>query len=153
MSNTGRHFVARSRLCRFCFFPRYFVNGATATYRTNGDDAHILPPTFVQIAYCQLIPGRVYCKRITERLRSAGHRDADVYLLGKGSVCFQGIDSCLGVLTRSYREHFRDHLERKLNELQLNVDVSHINGSLHKTDKFWWIRLFCDEGHIQEADF
>jgi hypothetical protein len=44
-------------------------------------------------------------------------------------------------------------LERKLNELQLNVDVLHINGSLHKTDKFWRIRLFCDEGHIQEADF
>jgi hypothetical protein len=33
------------------------------------------------------------------------------------------------------------------------VDVLHINGSLHKTDKFWRIRLFCDEGHIQEADF
>jgi len=50
-------------------------------------------------------------------------------------------------------QHFRDHLECKLNELQLNVDVLHINGSLHKTDKFWRICLFCDEGHIQEADF
>jgi hypothetical protein len=45
-------------------------------------------------------------------------------------------------------QHFRDHLE-----LQLNVDVLHLNGSLHKTDKFWLIRLFCDEGHIQEANF
>ena len=50
-------------------------------------------------------------------------------------------------------QHFQDHLERKLNVLQINVDVLHINGSLHKTDKFWWIRLFCDEGHIQEANF
>ena len=33
------------------------------------------------------------------------------------------------------------------------MDVLHINGLLHKTDKFWRIRLFCDEGHIQEADF
>ena len=55
--------------------------------------------------------------------------------------------------SRHQSQHFRDHLERKLNELQLNVDVLHINGSLHKTDKFWRICLFCDEGHIQEADF
>ena len=55
--------------------------------------------------------------------------------------------------SRHQSQHFRDHLERKLNELQLNVDVLHINGSLHKTDKFWRIRLFCDEGHLQEADF
>jgi superfamily II DNA helicase RecQ len=50
-------------------------------------------------------------------------------------------------------QNFWDHLERKLNELQQNVDVLHINGSLHKTDKFWRIRLFCDNGHIQEANF
>jgi len=36
--------------------------------------------------------------------------------------------------SRHQSQHFRDHLERKLNELQLNVDVLHINGSLHKTD-------------------
>jgi hypothetical protein len=40
-----------------------------------------------------------------------------------------------------------------LNELKLNVDVIHINGSLHKTDKFWRIRPFCDEGHISEANY
>ena len=50
-------------------------------------------------------------------------------------------------------QQFQDHLECKLNVLQLNVDVLHINGSLHKTDKFWRICLFCDEGHIQEANF
>jgi hypothetical protein len=50
-------------------------------------------------------------------------------------------------------QHVRDHLERKLNKLQLNVDVLHINGLLHKMDKFWRIRLFCVKGHIQEDDF
>ena len=55
--------------------------------------------------------------------------------------------------SRRQSQHFRDHLERKLNEMKLNVDVIHINRSLHKTDKFWQIRLFCDEGHIHEADF
>jgi len=55
--------------------------------------------------------------------------------------------------SRRQSHHFRDNLERKLNEMKLNVDVIHINGSLHKTDKFWRIRLFCDEGHINEADF
>ena len=55
--------------------------------------------------------------------------------------------------SRHQSQHFRDHLELKLNKMQLNVDVLHINGSLHKTDKFWRICLFCDKGHIQEADF
>jgi superfamily II DNA/RNA helicase len=44
-------------------------------------------------------------------------------------------------------------LGHKLNQLKLNVNVLHINRLLHKTDKFWRIRLFCDEGHIHDADF
>ena len=55
--------------------------------------------------------------------------------------------------SRHQSQHFRDHLERKLNQLKLNVNVLHINVSLHETDKFWRICLFCDEGHIHEADF
>jgi hypothetical protein len=55
--------------------------------------------------------------------------------------------------SRRQSQHFCDHLERKLNKMKLNMDVIHINGSLHKIDKFWRIRLFCDEGHIQEANF
>ncbi len=54
---------------------------------------------------------------------------------------------------RKQSQHFRDHLERKLDEMQLNIDVIHINGMLHKIDKYWRIRLFCDETHIREADF
>ena len=76
----------------------------TAAYRTNGNNAHILPPTFVQIAHCQLIPGRVYFKRIPERLRPVRDQVVDINLLNEGSVCFQGIDSCLGILTRYYWE-------------------------------------------------
>ncbi len=55
--------------------------------------------------------------------------------------------------SRHLSQHFWDHLECKLNQLKLNVDVLHINGSLHKTDKFWRIRLFCDKGHTRKADF
>ena len=55
--------------------------------------------------------------------------------------------------SRRQSQHFHDNLERKLNEMKLNVDIIHINSSLHKTDKFWRIRLFCDEGHIREANF
>jgi superfamily II DNA/RNA helicase len=55
--------------------------------------------------------------------------------------------------SRHQSQHFWDHLERKLNQLKLTVDVLHFNGSLHKPDKFWHICLFCDEGHIREADF
>ncbi len=46
-------------------------------------------------------------------------------------------------------QHFRDHLERKLNELKLNVNVLHINGSLHKTDKFW--RIVCSVMKVTSA--
>jgi hypothetical protein len=36
--------------------------------------------------------------------------------------------------------------------MKLNVDVIHINGPLHKIEKFWRIHLFCDNTHICEAD-
>jgi superfamily II DNA/RNA helicase len=55
--------------------------------------------------------------------------------------------------SRRQSQHLRDNLESKLNEMKLNVNVIHINGSLHKTNKFWQIRLFCDKGHIREANF
>jgi len=55
--------------------------------------------------------------------------------------------------SRHQSQHFWDHLERKLNQFKLNVNVLHINGALHKTDKFWRIRLFSDKGHIREANF
>jgi superfamily II DNA helicase RecQ len=55
--------------------------------------------------------------------------------------------------SRKQSQKFWDNLERKLNEMKLNVDVIHINGSLHKTDKYWQIRLYCDKGHIREADY
>ncbi len=55
--------------------------------------------------------------------------------------------------SRKQSKHLRDHLERKLNKLKLNVYVVHINGSLHKTDKFWRIRLFCSKSHMIDANF
>jgi superfamily II DNA/RNA helicase len=55
--------------------------------------------------------------------------------------------------SRHQSQHFQDHLERKLNKFKLDFNILHINGSLHKTDKFWRICLFCDEGHIREANF
>jgi superfamily II DNA helicase RecQ len=55
--------------------------------------------------------------------------------------------------SRKQLQHFCDHLEQKLNKMKLNIDVIHINGSLHKIDKFWRICLFCDETHIREANF
>ena len=94
------------------------------------------------------------------------NQDVDLYLLSEGSLCFQGIDSCLQFLRdhpvksavifcnfHYQSQHFWDHLESKLNQLKLNVGVLHINGLLHQTDKFWRIRLFGDEGHIRKADF
>jgi superfamily II DNA/RNA helicase len=50
-------------------------------------------------------------------------------------------------------QHFHDHLEHKLNKLKLNLDVTLINGSLYKIDKFWRICLFCYDTHIRDFDF
>ncbi len=36
--------------------------------------------------------------------------------------------------SRRQSQHFPDHLERKINKMKLNVDIIHINGSLHKTN-------------------
>jgi hypothetical protein len=40
--------------------------------------------------------------------------------------------------------HIASQLEKKLDMKKLAVDVLNINGSLDKTDKFWRIRIFCD---------
>ena len=53
--------------------------------------------------------------------------------------------------SRKQSQHFLDNLKRKPNEMKLNVNVLHINGTLHKVDEFWWIRLFCDETHIRNT--
>ena len=36
---------------------------------------------------------------------------------------------------------------------KLSVDVLNINGSLDKNNKFWWIRLFCDNYHSRRGNF
>ncbi len=50
-------------------------------------------------------------------------------------------------------QHFHDHLEHKLNKLKLNLDVTLINGSLHKIYKFWCMHLFCGDTLISDFDF
>ncbi len=55
--------------------------------------------------------------------------------------------------SRKQSQHLRGQLEHKLNELKLNIDVMHINGTLHKIDRFWRIRLFRNSSHLMDADF
>jgi hypothetical protein len=50
-------------------------------------------------------------------------------------------------------QHYHNNLKQKLNKMKLNVDVIHINGSLHMIDKFWRIHLFCDNKHLCKANF
>jgi hypothetical protein len=49
--------------------------------------------------------------------------------------------------------HFSVQLETKLDQLKIPVDVLNINGSLDKIDKFWRIRLFCDDCHSKQGLF
>ncbi len=55
--------------------------------------------------------------------------------------------------SRKQLQYFCNHLEQKLTKMTLNINVIHINGLLHKIDKFSRICMFCDETHIKEADF
>ena len=49
--------------------------------------------------------------------------------------------------SRNQSLHITGQLERKLDMKKLSVNVLNINGSLDKNDKFWRIRLFCDNYH------
>jgi superfamily II DNA helicase RecQ len=55
--------------------------------------------------------------------------------------------------SRKQSRHFAVQLEKKLDLMKLSVDVVNINGSLDKIDKFWRIRLFCDDDHSCQGKF
>ncbi len=55
--------------------------------------------------------------------------------------------------SRKQSQHFALQLEKKLDLMKLSVDVIIINGSLNKIDKFWMIRLFCDDHHSRQGQF
>ena len=49
--------------------------------------------------------------------------------------------------------HLSSHLNKKLDLAKLFVDVLNINGSLDKMEKFWRIRLICDNCHSPKGNF
>ena len=49
---------------------------------------------------------------------------------------------CLCWLKRDVYSLLSD-LERKLNESLQSLDVSHVPGSLHGMEKYWFIQIFC----------
>jgi len=55
--------------------------------------------------------------------------------------------------SRKKYQHFAKELEKKLDHMRLLVDVININRSLDKIDKFWRIRLFCDNRHTRQGQF
>ncbi len=55
--------------------------------------------------------------------------------------------------SRKQLQHFSFHLDKKLDQTKLTIDVININGSLNKIDKFWWIRLFCADRHSHQGQF
>ncbi len=50
-------------------------------------------------------------------------------------------------------QHFPVHLDKKLDQSKLSIDVININGSLNKIGKFWQIRLLCDNHHSCQGQF
>ena len=55
--------------------------------------------------------------------------------------------------SRKQLQHFTTHLEKKLDLAKLAINVININCSLDKIDKFWQIRLFCDDCHSRQGRF
>ncbi len=66
----------------------------------------------------------------------------------------QNHDSSIVVFCNSWKQsqHFTVHLEKKLDAAQFSIDVLNMNGSLNKIEKFWRIRIFCDNRHIIMGD-
>jgi superfamily II DNA/RNA helicase len=61
----------------------------------------------------------------------------------------QNLDSSIVIFcnSRKQSQHFAVQPEKKLDLMKLSINVVNINGSLDKLDKFWRIRLFCDDCH------
>ncbi len=55
--------------------------------------------------------------------------------------------------SRKQLQHFSFHLDKKLDQAKLSIDIININGSLDKIDEFWRIRLFCDNRHSRQGQF
>ncbi len=64
-------------------------------------------------------------------------------------------DSCVVIFcnSRKLSQHFSFHFDKKLDQAKLTIDIININGSLDKIDKFWRIRLFCDNCHSCQGQF
>jgi superfamily II DNA/RNA helicase len=64
-------------------------------------------------------------------------------------------DSSVVIFCNSRKQllHFSFHLGKKLDQVKLSIDLLNINGSLDKIDKFWRIRLFCDNCHRRQGHF
>ncbi len=67
----------------------------------------------------------------------------------------QNRDSSVVIFYNSQNQslHLSGHLNKKLDLAKLSVDVLNINGSLDKMEKFWRIRLFCDNRHSPNGNF
>ncbi len=58
-------------------------------------------------------------------------------------------DSSVVIFCNSQKQspHLLGQPEKKLDQPKLLVNVVNIKGSLDKIDKFWWIRIFCNNCH------
>jgi hypothetical protein len=55
--------------------------------------------------------------------------------------------------SRKQSQQFSLHLDKKLDQAKLSIDVININESLDKIDKFWRIRLFCDDHYRCQGQY
>jgi superfamily II DNA helicase RecQ len=55
--------------------------------------------------------------------------------------------------SRKQLQHFSFHLDKRLDQAKITIDIFNINGSLNKIDKFWRICLFCDDLHSRQGQF
>ncbi len=138
-------------------------------HRINSQDWLLLLVWFPLTTFlCCLIFWQSACSMVT-RL-SVAHRtnshnvswNAIPCMFKQGSLHFKGVDSCVHIFTTAFGKERCDILQLPqavpalswpLGAKVKNLDVIHIDGSLHKIDKFWRIHLFCDELQMTEADF
>ena len=57
---------------------------------------------------------------------------------------------CVFISSKKQSFYAMKELERKLNEALCTVDVIHVHGSLDKSEKYWFIGLFCDQVNVDD---
>ncbi len=126
-------------------FPRSYLEILSSLLMVNFSISNCIPSgTHVEFQQREIEMKLEMCSKKTQFVLKGLTLVADFLQrnLDKSVVIF--CNSC------KHSQQFALQFEKKLDLMKLSVDVININGSLNKVDKFWRIRLYCDDRHSRQ---